>query len=418
MPAPQHPTQRHPPVMPWSLHPEHSAELARQWIAYQRNGPAPSEWAAAAPVRVVRMPAQQPQRVLGLRDQPDIYRWSVPLDRTVGLDGGRGGVVVGERKPLERLNSALPSNPVPRRDMRITEFCGRIQRWGWRRDCERPRQDKERCQPKRQIAAVVSNHGQVHMEWINTTKEDYNVPPKGLRRQPPQPTKLKNSLAYQPQTLNANSRTKAACTAHQPAGKNFMDLPLELRELIYHYIFAGIRWGHAPKKSCSGTKRGSYALAILRLSKDIQTEAHSYFLQRMEWDFVADNRGIDHLEYLATARQASLRNVSRVNLMVEANATRVSGQIGARLGRALCCISSLRHIRVEIQHSRRNYNLVRDESKDEHNKCRDHCFKRYLIGSLEKHLLDVLPPGWVTRKPQRRAPEGQSVFYLRKILSK
>ena len=209
---------------------------------------------------------------------------------------------------------------------------------------------------------------------------------------------------------------KAACIFHRPAEKNFMDLPLELRDFVYHYIFAGVHWGHPIKWFRRGARCDTYALSILRLSKDIRTEAHSYFLERMEWNFVADNRGIDHLEYMATTPETSLRNISRVNLIVEANATRVSGQIGARLGQALCHISSLRHIRVEIQQSRRSHYVARKNDKDLQNRLRDQCFERYLIGSLQEHLLDILPPGWVIHKSRGRGPESQSVICLNKIL--
>ncbi|MCJ1381331.1 hypothetical protein MMC17_004441 [Xylographa soralifera] len=412
------PTMHHPPSLPCSLHPEHSAEMARQWAAYQENGPRPGEWADATQGDIIAMVIERHlarrQRVLGLREQPAVNRWCVPVDGSVSLQGEGGSVVVGERKGLERLTRGLPSVPVPRQDARIREFCGWVQRWGKPKQPDPPGQSEKSAQPSKDTPAAMVNDGGAHGEWIHITQENYKQSSKGSRQMVRPSTKLKNSLAHRPQISGRKSMTKAACTVYRPARKNFMDLPLELREFVYHYIFVGIRWGHPAKRSRNGVKFDTYALAILRLSKNIWTEAHSYFLEHMEWDFVADNRGIDHLEYMATAPKTSLRNISRANLIVEANATRVNGQVGLRLGRALCCISSLHHIRVEIQRSRRSHYVARDHDKDLQDRLRDSCFERYLIGSFQEHMLDVLPPGWVTHKTLGRGPDSQSIIYLRK----
>ncbi|MCJ1432933.1 hypothetical protein MMC27_002291 [Xylographa pallens] len=354
------------------------------------------------------------QRVRGLSGQPDIERCCVPLDGSASLQGGQGSVVGGERKGVERLTSGLPSVLVLGQDARIGEFCGWVQRWGKPKQLGPPERSKAFVQPGKHTPAAMVNHGGARGQWIHVTQENYKQSCRGLRQKLRTATKLKSSLACAPRIPVRKSMAKTACVVHRPVRKNFMDLPLELREFVYYYIFAGIRWGHPTKRSRRGTRRDTYALAILRLSRNIQAEAHSYFLERMERDFVADNRGIDHLEHMATTPEASLQNISRANLMVEANATRVSGQVGLRLGAALCCISSLRHIRVEIQQSRRSHYVAHDHDKElQKNRLRDQCFERYLIGSFQKHLLDVLPPGWVIHNQQGRAPESRSVIYLR-----
>ena len=310
--------------------------------------------------------------------------------------------------------AGFPTAPVARQDARIREICGWVQRWGKPKPPGPLEQSKESAQPGKHTTAAVVNDGGAIVEWINITQENYKQSCRGPRRNLRPLTKLKGSLTYRPQIPARKAMAKAAPISDRPAGKNFTDLPLELREFVYHYVFANIQWGHPMKRDRRGTRCDTYALTILRLSKNIWAEAHRYFVDRMEWDFIADNRGIDHLEYLATSPETSLREIMKVNLIVEANATRVSGHVGLRLGATLCCIPSLRNICVEIQPSRRSRYVARDQDKDLQDRLRDQCFERYLIGSLLEHLLDVLPRGWVTHKLPGAASESPSVIYLRK----
>ncbi|MCJ1284438.1 hypothetical protein MMC26_003770 [Xylographa opegraphella] len=397
---------RHPPVLPWSLRPEHCATAARKG-----NKPALGQVVEIVPER---HRAWQ-QQVLGTSDQPDRERRCGPLDGSVTRYGEGGGVVVGGRRGMERLTSALPSVPDPRQDAPIREFCEWVQRWGKPKVPPRPPgQSMRSAQRETHTPAAMVDTTGAHREWIHITQENYRQLCNGSCQTMRPPVKLEDSIAHRPHIPNANRRANASSIVHRPLGKNFMDLPLELREFVYSYIFADIRWGHPSRRSRKGSRRDTYALAILRLSKNIRTEAQSYFLERMEWDFVADNRGIDHLKRMATAPETSLRNIWRANLIVEANATRVNGQVGIRLNGALLYMSSLRYIRVEIQHSRRSHYAARDHNKDLQDRLRDRCFERYLLGSLQEHLLDVLPPGWVTHKPQGRRPQNLSLISLRK----